>query len=256
MSTILLLGAVITGGVFVVAPNNDNSSAVPPAQATTSTTSAPRPTMALEDSPFAEFIENSTGSQVSFMSLEDGFHTGTSTERFARPALSLSKLYIAEYVLENGTANEKKLALEMIRDSSDVSAEILYETYPDSIEEIADEFGLLSTKGDAHWGYSVTSTYDLVKFIATLLTEEPESPILEAMRDANPIAADGYPQDWGTAVLAGAEGTKWGWSDDLLLHSSVTFGEDYVVAAATTGSKEDLTQLVKNQLSEVVAKKD
>lgn len=99
----------------------------------------------------------------------------------------------------------------------------------------------------------MTSTYDLVKFVSALIIDDPDSPILEAMRNASAVAADGYPQDWGTAVLDEAEGSKWGWSDDLMLHSSVTFGEDYVVAAAVTGSKEDLTQLVENQLGEVVS---
>ncbi|WP_096459747.1 hypothetical protein [Corynebacterium suranareeae] len=256
MSTILLTGVVIIGGIFGLTQGEDTkpSESQPQVSSEASSVSTSAAAQAIEDSPFAEFIENSTGSQITFVSLKDDFRTGTSTERFARPALSLGKLYIAEYVLERGTENEKALALEMIRSSSDVSAEILYDTYPDSIEAIADEFGLLSTRGDEHWGYSVTSTYDLVKFLSTLIIEQPESPILEAMRNANEFAVDGYPQDWGTAVLPGAEGSKWGWSDDRLLHSSITFGEDYVVAAAVTGTKEDLTQLVENQLSEVISR--
>ena len=209
----------------------------------------------VKEGPLKEFVENSTGSQMTYVSLKGDFRTGTSTERFARPALSLSKLYIAQYVMEHGTDIEKRLASEMIRNSSDVAAEILYGTYPESIDKIADEFGLLSTRGDEHWGYSVTSTYDVAKFVATLLKEQPTSPVLEAMHQANSVSADGYPQDWGTAVLDGAEGTKWGWSDDLQLHSSVTFGKDYVVAAAVTGTKEDLTQLVENQMEKVLEQK-
>lgn len=255
MSTVLLAGVVIIGGIFTLPQKEEVK--VPELQSQASAASIPSSSSAaskaVEESPLTQFVENSTGSQITYMSLKDDFHTGTSTERFARPALSLAKLYIAEYVLEHGTNNEKSLAMEMIKDSSDVSAEILYESYPNSIEEIADQYGLLSTRGDAHWGYSVTSTYDLVKFVSALILDDPDSPILEAMRNASAVAADGYPQDWGTAVLDEAEGSKWGWSDDLMLHSSVTFGEDYVVAAAVTGSKEDLTQLVENQLGEVVS---
>lgn len=205
------------------------------------------------DSQYSSFIENSTGSQVSYVNLDDDFRTGTATERFARPALSLSKLYIADYVLEQGTVEEQFLAVDMVNTSSDRSAEILFEKYPDAIDVTADKYGLLSTRGAERWGYSVTSTYDVVKFLSDLLREDPTSPILVAMASSDLIAADGYKQDWGTDVLPGVLGTKWGWSDDYQLHSSVSFGEDFVVAAAVTGDAEDLTQLVEKQLGEVRA---
>ncbi|WP_245802299.1 hypothetical protein [Corynebacterium pacaense] len=197
------------------------------------------------------FVENATGSQVSYLRLSDGFTTGTATERFARPALSLGKLYIADYVVEHGTLEQQYLAFDMISTSSDASAETLYELYPESIDETAQKYGLLSTRGAEQWGSSVTSTYDVVRFIARLLEDDPTSPILVAMASADPLAADGYPQNFGTAVLPGVLGTKWGWSDDQTLHSSVSFGTDFVVAAAVTGTADDLTQLVENQLGEV-----
>lgn len=202
-------------------------------------------------SEYTGFIENSTGSQVSYLNLEDGFRTGTATERFARPALSLSKLYIADYVLEHGTTEEKFLAVDMVSSSSDISAQTLFEKYPDAIDDTADKYGLLSTRGADRWGYSVTSTFDVVKFVAALLEEDPSSPVLVAMAASDEVAADGYAQNWGTDVLPGVLGTKWGWSDDYQLHSSVSFGEDFVVAAAVTGDAEDLTQLVEKQLGEV-----
>lgn len=203
-------------------------------------------------SEYSDFVENATGSQLSLLRIGDDFHTGTATERFARPALSLGKLYIADYVFEHGTVAEGFLAVDMISSSSDRSAEILHEEYPEAIDETAEKYGLLSTRGAERWGYAVTSTYDVVTFIAALLAEDPDSPILVAMAASAPVAEDGYPQDWGTAVLPGVLGSKWGWSDDRMLHSSVSFGEDFVVAAAVTGTAENLTQLVETQVGEVL----
>lgn len=196
------------------------------------------------------FVENSTGSQITFLRLSDGARTGTDTERFARPALSLIKLYIAEYVIENGTFTEQYAAIDMISSSDDGTAAELYRKYPESIDEVAKKYGLLSTRAHDRWGYSVTSTYDVVSFIAQLVEEDPTHPILVAMAEATPIAADGYGQDFGTSVLPGVIGSKWGWSDDRDLHSSVSFGENFVVAAALTGSADDLTELVESQLAD------
>lgn len=201
----------------------------------------------------ASFVENSTGSQMSFHRLSDGHHIGTATERFARPALSLIKLYIAEYVIEHGTLAEQYAAIDMISSSDDRTAGELYRKYPESIDVVAKEYGLLSTRAGDRWGYSVTSTYDVVNFIIQLMEKNPTHPILVAMAEATPIAADGYGQDFGTSVLPGVIGTKWGWSNDRDLHSSVSFGENFVVAAAVTGSAEDMTELVESQLNDEVA---
>lgn len=203
------------------------------------------------DGDFDEFLQNSTGSQVTFVRLTDGFHAGTATERFARPALSLGKLYIADYVMRNGTDTEVYQAVEMIRSSDNEMANELYAEYPESIAETADRYGLLSTRSHERWGYSVTSTYDVVTFIAALMEEDRTHPILVAMAASEDVAADGYEQDFGTAVLPGALGTKWGWSDDRQLHSSVTFGADWVAAAAVTGAAEDLTSLVTYQIEDL-----
>ncbi|WP_241228461.1 hypothetical protein [Corynebacterium hylobatis] len=201
----------------------------------------------------ASFVENPTGSQISFHRLSDDHRTGTATERFARPALSLIKLYIAEYVIEHGTFAEQYAAIDMISSSDDRTAGELYRKYPESIGEVAREYGLLSTRAHDRWGYSVTSTYDVVGFIVQLMEKDPMHPILVAMAEATPVAADGYGQDFGTSVLPGVIGTKWGWSDNRDLHSSVSFGENFVVAAAVTGSADDLTELVEARLADEVA---
>lgn len=258
LSTFLLATVIAVGGpLLVVSGGGENSNGNSRDQAVKET-SLSAGSDVTGNSEYAGFIENSTGSQVSYLRLDDGFRTGTATERFARPALSLSKLYIADYVLQNGSVEEQFLAVDMINTSSDLSAGVLYEKYPDAIDATADKYGLLSTRGAERWGYSVTSTYDVVKFVAALLKSDPTSPILVAMAASDPVAADGYVQNWGTDVLPGVIGTKWGWSDDYQLHSTVSFGKGFVVAAAVTGKPEDLTQLVKNQLGEVmgVAEKD
>ncbi|MBV7301935.1 hypothetical protein [Corynebacterium sp. TAE3-ERU2] len=198
------------------------------------------------------FGTHAAGSQVSFVRLSDGEHHGTANERFARPALSLIKLYIADYVLDHGSATERKQALTMVRDSSDSIAAALYESYPEAIDTTATRYDLQSTRANSKWGYSVTSTYDVCFFLAQKLEEDPNSPLLRAMRTAKPVAADGYKQNFGTSTLPGAEGSKWGWSNSRTLHSSVSFGEDYVAAAAIAGSAEDLTDLVEQQLAGLV----
>ncbi|WP_144413439.1 hypothetical protein [Corynebacterium epidermidicanis] len=218
--------------------------------------SVPTPTVVDDriDVAYDSFINNPTGSQLSFTRLSDGHHVGSATERYPRPALSLIKLYIADYVLVHGTEAEKEQALEMIRGSSDGYAEELFAAYPDSIEAVARDYGLWSTRSSEEgWGYSVTSMYDVVKFVRAKLEHDPKSPLLQAMKEAHDTAEDGYAQNFGTAVLPGVVGTKWGWSNDYVVHSSVSFGDDYVVAAAVLGSAEDLTSLVERRVRPLLA---
>jgi hypothetical protein len=55
-------------------------------------------------------------------------------------------------------------------------------------------------------------------------------------------STDGYAQNFGTALLPGVIGTKWGWTDDRSsAHASASFGTDFVVAASTYGSAEQLS---------------
>lgn len=196
-----------------------------------------------------KFVETNGAAQLSYYRINDGMRLGTASESVARPALSLIKLYLAAYVLEKGTVEEKYEALEMLTDSSDKSANELYERYPESVNAIAAEYNLTSTRGAKRWGYSVTSTYDVVNFVAALIAKDPTHPVLVAMSQPETVSEDGYKQDFGTARLSNVIGTKWGWSDDKSLHSSVSFGKNFVVAAAVTGSADDLTKFVRNQVT-------
>ncbi|WP_408921385.1 hypothetical protein ACKFR4_08185 [Corynebacterium tuberculostearicum] len=196
-----------------------------------------------------EFLEGDEGRSVTYIRLHDGMHMGSASEHEARPALSLIKLYIATYVMEKGEYEDKYEALDMIASSSDKSAEDLFDKYPDSIDAIADEFHLESTKAGEQWGYSQTSTYDVASFISQLIERDETHPVLVAMAHADPISEDGYRQNYGTAKLSNVVGSKWGWSNDKSINSSVSFGENFVAAASITGSSDDLTDYVKDEVT-------
>ena len=196
-----------------------------------------------------EFLEGDEGRSVTYIRLHDGMHMGSASEREARPALSLIKLYIATYVMEKGEYEDKYEALDMIASSSDKSAEDLFDKYPESIDTIADEFHLESTKAGEKWGYSQTSTYDVASFISQLIERDETHPVLVAMAHADPISEDGYRQDYGTAKLSNVVGSKWGWSNDKSINSSVSFGENFVAAASINGSSDELTDYVKDEVT-------
>ena len=66
---------------------------------------------------------------------------------------------------------------------------------------------------------------------------------------ADAYSADGYQQNYGTATLSDVVGSKWGWSDSKDRHSSVSFSDDFVVAASIEGSAKDLTKYVRKQIT-------
>lgn len=252
---VLILALAVVAIVLVVVHGRPGSSPVASAQTTpaaTKTSAVPEPTAEPMTAEETDVDYDASTPQATFYRLSDGFHTGSASERHARPALSLSKLYIAEFVIEHGDTADGFEAIQMLSDSDDGVAQELYEKYPDSIDEVAEEHRLHSTEGANHWGNSVTSTFDVVKFLSDLMVEEPHHPILVALTMSAEVAADGYEQDFGTAVLPGELGTKWGWSDDRSLHSSVSFGEDYVAAAAVAGTPEDLTNYAEEQFGDLV----
>ena len=229
---------------------------------TTACSNSERESDALADAPSAapdinrdvppetnEFLEGDEGHSITYIRLHDGMHMGSASEHEPRPALSLIKLYIATYVMEKGEYEDKYEALDMIASSSDKSAEDLFKKYPDSIDAIADEFHLESTKAGEQWGYSQTSTYDVASFISQLIDRDETHPVLVAMAHADPISEDGYRQDYGTAKLSNVVGSKWGWSNDKSINSSVSFGENFVAAASINGSSDDLTDYVKDEVT-------
>lgn len=196
-----------------------------------------------------QFLKGDESKAITYYRIETGMHMGSATEHQPRYALSLIKLYIATYVLERGSFEDKYVALDMIADSSDESAAQLFEKYPRSIDAIAKEYGLESTSAGEDWGHSMTSTYDVVRFIVQLMEDDPTHPVLVAMSHADAVSADGYEQNYGTAKLSDVVGSKWGWSDSKDRHSSVSFGENFVVAASIEGSAEELTSYVRKEIT-------
>ncbi|MFC8042985.1 hypothetical protein [Nocardia sp. NPDC057353] len=180
---------------------------------------------------------------------------GTGTENQPRTALSLSKLYLADYAVRHGDGSpaDRAAAERAIRYSDDVAADILGARYPQAIAAIAAEFGLAQT-GGGYWGSATTSTADVATFLLAKETGDPDSPLLLWMATAAPTAADGTEQDWGTADLPGVIGTKWAWSDTGVTEvASASFGPGFVVVAHTTGSTDEHTADVFAGASAAVA---
>jgi len=162
----------------------------------------------------------------------------------AHPALSIVKLYLAEYVLASGdkSGEDRYDAQRMIRQSDDDAAQKLYDKYPHAITRIAQRYGLSSTQVGKTWGTSLTSATDVAVFLNKLRNSDPDSVILHWMATSAPVAADGTQQTWGTSHLADAQGTKWGWSDrGPETVASATYGNGYTAAAFTWGSPEEQT---------------
>ena len=85
--------------------------------------------------------------------------------------------------------------------------------------------------------------------VSTFRGPGPTHPVLVAMSHADAVSADGYQQNYGTAKLSDVVGSKWGWSDSKDRHSSVSFGENFVVAASIEGSAQELTSYVRKEIT-------
>lgn len=181
-----------------------------------------------------------------------GVHVGTANENDARPGLSTVKLYIADYALRRGDSSQedRDLAARMIQASDDGAASQLDAKYPSAIDSAAAEYALTSTSRGSFWGDSYTSTADTVRFLDTKKRTDPASPVLGWMTTAQPVAADGTVQNWGTGLLPGATGTKWGWADDSSsVVASASIGTGYTVASNTYGGPADQSDDVLTALT-------
>lgn len=170
-----------------------------------------------------------------------GVTVSTPNAHETRPALSLAKLYLGYWVLKYGAEPDKWQVEEMIRVSHDGIASNLDAKYPQAIDSVARDFGLGATHRNGYWGNSGTSTENLARFVEAIHGDPAAAPLFNGMRNAAPIAADGYRQDFGTATLPGMEGTKFGWADNRNIHASVSIGNGFTVAANTYGNAGDHT---------------
>ncbi|WP_234947950.1 hypothetical protein [Corynebacterium sp. CNCTC7651] len=170
---------------------------------------------------------------------ENGAHNGSPDANAPRPSLSLSKLYLGYWVLRHGAPADKARVEHMIRVSDDGIATQLDARYPNAIDDVARQFGLTATARNGYWGNSVTSAYDVARFIQAVRWDPVAAPIILGMRTAAPVAADGSPQNFGTSRLPGAQGTKFGWADDPnSATGSVSFGPGWTAAALTLGGPQ------------------
>lgn len=167
--------------------------------------------------------------------LDGGQTFATPNAGESRPALSLSKLYLAHWVLHHGAAEDKATIEHMIRVSDDGVASRLEAKYPQAIPETINRFGLSQTRHNGYWGNTTTSTNDVTRFLAEIRGDHVATPIFNGMASASPIAADGYSQDFGTSQIPGVQGTKFGWSDDRGINATTSFGPGFTVAANTYG---------------------
>ncbi|AZA11822.1 hypothetical protein [Corynebacterium gerontici] len=175
-----------------------------------------------------------------------GINAATPNANESRPALSLSKLYLGYWVLHHGAPEDQAKVEQMIRFSDDNIATELDRKYPQAIPEVIAQFGLTTTHYNGFWGNTTTSTNDMTTFLQAIAMDPVAWPLINGMRTASPVAADGYHQDYGTATLPGIWATKFGWSDDRQsVHATASYGPGFVIAANTDGPSEQLTQDVQ-----------
>ena len=182
--------------------------------------------------------------QVSYVHVPTGYRVDSGNVDEIRTCLSICKIYIADHVFREGTAAQKKQATEMIRTSDDGITTRLYRAFPESIDEVAERYDLPDTAGMRTWGKSVTTTHDVATFLAAKVAKgDFDDPVLAAMADSAPFGSDGYPQDFGTAVLPGVIGTKWGWADiHDSMNASSSYGDDFVISLNVIGDADATTE--------------
>ncbi|AZA14694.1 hypothetical protein [Corynebacterium choanae] len=178
--------------------------------------------------------------QVSVIDTSTGVMTNSLGD-LSGASLSLAKLYLGYAVLAAGDPADAPAVAQMIRTSDDAIADRLDRKYPGAIVWTIRRYQLRHTTAGATWGWGNTSVNDVARFVAAIQHDPIARPLIDAMAQATPIAADGYPQDYGTATIPGTWATKFGWDDDGRINASVSIGPDFVVAARTAGSKEQLT---------------
>lgn len=171
----------------------------------------------------------------------NGTVVSTANSHESRPALSLVKLYLGYWVLQHGAPADKARVESMIRFSEDGTATDLDRRYPQAIPEIIGQFGLHETHYPGFWGNTTTSTEDLARFTSAIVGDPLATPIINGMRTASPVAADGYKQDFGTSRVPGVVGTKFGWDDNRNVHATASFGNGFSIAANTYGAASQLT---------------
>ncbi|MFI8568137.1 hypothetical protein ACIGGF_16425 [Rhodococcus sp. NPDC078407] len=202
----------------------------------------------------ADLADVPSRTSISYEHVPTGTYVGSAEDNSPRPGLSTVKLYMADYIVRfgDGSARDRDLSARMVQVSDDGAASELDRKYPQAIGATAAEFGLTSTSRGGFWGNSSTSTADTVRFLAAKKRTDPASPILAWMATAAPVARDGFAQNWGTSLLPGVIGSKWGWADDRSsVVASASIGADFVVASNTYGPSRSNTDDVLATLGDL-----
>ncbi|MCF6507256.1 serine hydrolase [Blastococcus sp. MG754426] len=182
--------------------------------------------------------------------LADGAGNSPVADR-AFPTASMVKLFMAEDILTRARAGsialpatDRDLLREMIRRSDDPAASALWVRYGGGqmVRDVAERYGLGGTgpppaRIPGQWGQAVTTAQDLARFLARLpVIAHPEdaAALLGWMREATPVAADGFDQQFGLfGTLPGEPGVKQGWmccvGGQRHLHSVAVLGSTVAV---------------------------
>ncbi|MGY1622991.1 serine hydrolase [Geodermatophilus sp. SYSU D00965] len=143
------------------------------------------------------------------------------------PTASLVKLFLAEGVLRRARAGQVTLGpsdlatlQRMIARSDDAAASAVWVRFGGVglVREVAARYGLTRTappRVAGEWGEATTTARDLARFLALLpVLPHPDdvATLTGWMREATPVAADGFDQQFGAfGTLPGTPAVKQGW---------------------------------------------
>ncbi len=143
------------------------------------------------------------------------------------PTASLVKLFVAEDILHRARVGlvpligeDLVLLQDMIRRSDDAAASRLWVRYGGGrmVADVAARYGLSGTIPPAspgQWGSTITTARDVACFLARLpgvAHPADASALMVWMRNATPVAADGFDQRFGLlGTVPGLPAVKQGW---------------------------------------------
>jgi hypothetical protein len=165
------------------------------------------------------------------------------------PTASMVKLFVAEDVLHRARTGRIALTPDdlatlqvMIARSDDPAASEMWVRFDGQqiVRDVAVRYGLRGTAPPAvrgQWGETTTTARDLARFLSLLpVVAHPDdaATLLEWMRGATPIAADGFDQQFGVfGTVPGTPAVKQGWmccvAGQRHLHSVGVVGSRIVV---------------------------
>ena len=164
------------------------------------------------------------------------------------PTASMVKLLLAEDLLHRArtgaialTPGDRAELEVMIRRSDDPAASDFWVRFDgaQAVRDVATRYGLTGTappRTEGQWGETTTTAADLARFLTRLpVVAHPDdaAALLAWMRTADPVAADGFDQEFGVFGTLPGAAVKQGWMCCLggqrHLHSVGVVGQRVVV---------------------------